>query len=362
MSQPVPRSGTPLPPRGRMDAMHRAQLIAWGPILFQAVRCLRDRGLLRELIAQVGPGATVEHLAEVTQTSAYGVTVLLEAGLAAGVVTQSQGRFRPTAVAYLMEQDPMTRANMNFVHDVCYRAMAHLDEAIETGTPAGLKELGPWATVYEGLSELGEPARTSWLEFDHFYSDDSFPLVLPTLLESDPRRILDVGGNTGKFALACLAANESVQVTVADLPGQLASCEQAVKEAGMGVGGRVSYHPVDLLSMDAELPGGHDVIWMSQFLCCFSEVEIVHILRLVRAAMGKETKLFIMDNFWDRQSAGAARVVLQAASLYFTCVANGNSRLYDSATFLRCIERAGLQVTSCQDGIGWGHSLIAARA
>jgi hypothetical protein len=346
--------------RDRLDAMHRAQLLAWGPLLFQAARVARERGLLRELIRAGGAGASVEELARATATSPYGVIVLLEAGLAGGWVTQQEDRFRPTALAILVERDPMTRVNMNFVHDVCYRAMEHLDEAVAEGRPAGLRELGPWQTVYEGLSALGEPARTSWLEFDHFYSDDSFPRVLPWLFADAPRRILDVGGNTGKFALACLARDPEVRITVADLPGQLDSCRQTLRE--QGVEERASFHPVNLLSLDAALPGGHDVIWMSQFLCCFSEVEIVHILRVARAAMGPGTKLFIMDNFWDKQANPAARVVLQAASLYFTCVANGNSRLYDSATLLGCVERAGLSVESVRDGIGLGHSLVECRA
>lgn len=337
--------------------MHRAQLLAWGPVLFQAARVARDRGLLRELIRAGGHGASVEELAQATETSPYGVTVLLEGGMAAGLVTRDEERFRPTALAFLVERDPMTRANMNFVHDVCYRAMAHLDEAVAEGRPAGLVELGPWPTVYEGLAHLGEPARTSWLEFDHFYSDDSFPKVLPWVFSDAPRRILDVGGNTGKFALACLEQDAEVHITVADLPGQLESCRQALRAAGRE--DRASFHPVNLLSLDATLPGGHDVIWMSQFLCCFSEVEIVHILRAARAAMGPSTKLFIMDNFWDKQANPAARVVLQAASLYFTCVANGNSRLYDSATLLACVERAGFAVEWVRDGIGLGHSLIA---
>jgi hypothetical protein len=346
-------------PRGRPDAMHRAQLLAWAPVLFQAAWVLRERGLLRELIARVAQGASVDELATATDTSPYGVTVLLEAGLATDLVVQQEGRFRPTALAYLVERDPMTRANMNFVQDVCYRAMGHLGEAIASGKPAGLAELGPWSTVYAGLAELGEPARTSWLEFDHFYSDDSFPLVLPQVFSSRPARVLDVGGNTGKFALACLGYDPDVRITVADLPGQLESCRREVEQAGDGR--RVSYHPVDLLALDAALPAGHDVIWMSQFLCCFSEVEVVHILRLARSVMGPATRLLIMDNFWDRQQTRAAEVVLQAASLYFTCVANGNSRLYDSGTLRRCVERAGLEIVDERHGVGLGHSLLECR-
>jgi hypothetical protein len=231
-----------------------------------------------------------------------------------------------------------------------------LDEAIEEGTPAGLKELGDWPTVYDGLRHLGEPARGSWLAFDHFYSDDSFPQILPFVFSSKPRRIVDVGGNTGKFALAALGHDREVEVTVADLPGQIASCRENVRAAGYE--GRAHFHEFSILEPEARLPEGPDVIWMSQFLCCFSEAEVVHNLSVARRAMRPDTRLIIMDTLWDRQKNPVATLCLQATSLYFTVVANGTSRMYDGVTLLRCIEEAGLRVVREEDGIGWGHSLI----
>ena len=40
---------------------------------------------------------------------------------------------------------------------------------------------------------------------------------------------------------------------------------------------RVRLYPIDLLKGVEKLPKGFDVIWMSQFLCCFSEKEIQRI-------------------------------------------------------------------------------------
>ncbi len=341
---------------GLLEAMHQAQMIAWGPLLFQAAQVLKKRGILEALRKANPEGATISELSQLTKTSVYGVTVLLEAGLAAKLVVQEGASFRITKVGYLIDRDPMTRANMNFVGDVCYRPGEHLNQAIEDGAPAGLKELGPWPTVYDGLGELGEPARTSWLEFDHFYSDDSFPQVLPHVFSSQPKKILDVGGNTGKFTLAALRYDANVFVTVADLPGQIASCRKNIEEAGLA--SRWSPHEFSILKEEAHLPLGYDVIWMSQFLSCFSESEVVHNLSVARRAMGSKTRLIIMDNLWDRQKNSIAEMCLQATSLYFTVVANGTSRMYDGVTLLRCIEEAGLVVTSERDGIGWGHSMI----
>ncbi len=351
VTSPADKSGKSL-----MEAMSRVQLLAFGPLLFQAARVMRDRGLLAVLRRQSPEGLTREQLAESTGTSVYGVTVLMEAGLAAGLVEREGAAYRITKAGYLVDRDSMTRVNMNFVQDVCYRAADHLDEAIERGTPSGLRELGEFETVYQGLSKLPEPAKTSWFEFDHFYSDDSFPQILPVVFTSRPRMILDVGGNTGKFALSALRHDDGVKVTVADLPGQIEVCRRNVVEAGLD--GRVSYHSFSILGADAALPEGADVIWMSQFLCCFSEDEVLRILRMARRAMGPDTRYLIMDTLWDRQKNDVASMCLQATSLYFTTVANGNSRMYDGETLERLIGEAGLRVTQTIDGIGWGHTII----
>lgn len=340
--------------------MKAAQFIAFAPLLFHAARALRDRGILKFLAERLSRGATIAELAERTETSKYGVTVLLEAGLATGMVEHEGDLFRLTRVGLLIERDPLTRANMNFVNDVCYRAAEHLDASIERGEPAGLKELGNWPTIYDGLSQLGEPARSSWLAFDHFYSDDAFPLVMKTVFASRPRRILDVGGNTGKFALHVLRHDPEVRITIADLPGQIESCRRTLTAAGLV--DRADFHPVSVLDANARLPEGHDLIWMSQFLSCFGEDENVHVLSVAKRALGPEARLLILDNFWDRQPNEVGSLCLQALSLYFTCVANGTSRMYDSKTLLDCVHRAGLVVERETDKIGWGHSMIECRA
>ena len=86
----------------------------------------------------------------------------------------------------------MARINMDFMHEVCYRGMFDLDKAVHEGKPAGLKTLGDWKTLYEGLSSLTPQARESWLAFDHYYSDAAFPAALPLVFADHPKRLLDV--------------------------------------------------------------------------------------------------------------------------------------------------------------------------
>jgi len=69
-------------------------------------------------------------------------------------------------------------------------------------------------------------------------------------------------------------------------------------------------------------------------------------------------RLWILELFWDRQRFEAAAFSLQQTSLYFTCVANGNSQMYDSKVFLALLPRAGLAATRITDGLGGLHTLV----
>jgi len=344
-------------PKTNLDAKFHAQRLAFGPLMFQAARTLRCTGVLAELHDAGRNGLSAEELQErLPDISVYAARILLEAGLAAEMLALEEGRYRLTKVGLLVLSDPMTRVNFDFVQDVCYRPFFHFEEAIREGTPAGLRELGPWPTIYEGLAHLAPQAKESWLAFDHFYSDGVFPKVLPIVFDPPARRLLDVGGNTGKWALAACAHDSAVKVTILDLPGQLAQALQ--NAAAAGEAHRISGQAIDFLDPDAPLPDGHDVIWMSQFLDCFGEEEVISILRRAAAVMEPGTRLYILETFWDRQRYEAARFSVINTSLYFTAVANGNSKMYHSERMKHCIAEAGLRVVSEVDEIGVCHTLF----
>ena len=97
---------------------------------------------------------------------------------------------------------------------------------------------------------------------------------------------------------------------------------------------------------------------MSQFLDCFSEEEIVAILQRAKVGMNSETELFIMETFWDDQKYPASTYSLHATSLYFTSMANGNSRMYHSDDMRKLVEKAGLFVEKEFSNIGVSHTLF----
>lgn len=341
------------------DAKSEAQRIAFAPMVFQTCRILRDAGILELVQKHRAPGLTLAEVVAKVSLPRYGVKVLMESGLGIGLFVLNDNRYTLTKLGYFMLHDAMTRVNMDVVHDICYRGLFDLDKSVAEGKPAGLKSLGDWKTFYEGLSSIPPHARESWLAFDHYYSDAAFPAALPLVFADKPKRLLDVGGNTGKWAVQCAKFDPAVHVTIADLEKQLAFARETIRAQQLEA--RVSFHATDLLDESKPLPTGHDAIWMSQFLDCFSEAEIVSVLRRAATALAPGGTIYILELFWDRQPNATAAFCLQQTSLYFTCIANGNSQMYHSGDLLRCIAESGLKVVEDRDQVGLYHTLLKCR-
>ncbi|WP_288380308.1 class I SAM-dependent methyltransferase [uncultured Massilia sp.] len=338
------------------DARFEAQKIAFAPVVFQCVRFAWKRGMLQAIADAGDAGLSVDDLAATGRWTPYVLKVVLETCLSSGVVYLEDGRYVLDKAGFVILTDPITQVNIDFNHDVCYQALFSLEQALDEEKPVGLKVLGDWPTIYEGLATLPEPARTSWFAFDHYYSDTSFPDILPDVFATGPRRVMDIGANTGKFTLAALGANERVALHLVDLPGQLAVADRNLQAAGLRE--RATLHPTNLLDVDKPLPGDMDLIWMSQFLSCFSEEAIASIFRRAAAALGPRGQVLVLDTFWDRQRYDIAAYCLINTSPYFTALASGNSKVYESADYVRLAEAAGLKLLTTRDGIGYCHSLL----
>ena len=342
-----------------LEAKETAQWIAFGPVVFQVAKALRNFGILEIIEDGGGRGFTLEEIAEKAKLSHYGVRVLLESGLSIGLVIINDHRYTITKTGHFILHDPLTKVNMDFVNDVCYKGLFHLGESIRTGKAAGMKELGDWPTIYEGVSQLPETIQKSWFNFDHYFSDDAFPKALPLVYKNHIKNLLEIGGNTGKWAVASAKYNPDVHITIMDLPGPLKAAKENVEN--LGLSNRISFRTVNVLDENQTFPKGHDAIWMSQFLDCFSEDEIVSILKRCYDALDEDGMVFILEPFWDKQRFEIAAFCLHQTSIYFAALANGNSQMYSAEIFLPCIYKAGFEIVEQIDNIGLSQTLLKCR-
>lgn len=337
------------------EALNHAHALAFAPFAFQAAVILRDRGILSMLDDAGDAGLTLSFIAGAVKLSDNAAHVLLEAGLGIGLLYQQEDRFFITRAGHVFRSNKTVRTNADFMRDVCLPGIAQLENSLAENRPAGLSALGNWETIFEGLCELPRTARDSWFAFNNHHSEAVFKDALPIIFKTNPKRILDIGGSTGRFALACLDQNNDVQVGIADIYIDAGHTEPGVQAAVRS--GRIALHPMNILHA-ASLPEGYDTIWMSQFLPCFSEEQIAVILAKCHAVLPAGGRIYLAETFWDRQRYAAAAASLQMTSLYFVNIANGVSRLYQSRQVIDMLEAANFRVIAQHNHIGGVHTLM----
>lgn len=343
-----------------VDAKFEAQKIAFAPMCYQAVRTMLELGMMQAINDAGDAGITRKELAEKAKISEYGAGVLCEMALGMNVIKLSQDseagsadkeKFVIGKIGWMLLEDDLTKVNFWFTNDICYEGAWKLKESIINGKPEGLKVFGDqWTTVYEALSTLPDKPKKSWFEFDHFYSDIAFPEALPIVFAEKPKIMLDIGGNTGKWSLACCRYNPDVKMTIVDLPGQANVAKKNAAEAGFA--DRIDFSMGNILDDTTKLPENPDAVWMSQFLDCFSLKQIVKILKKVYEAAKPETNVFVLEPLWDKQRFEASSYSLQATSLYFTCIANGNSKMYRYEELVNAIGEAGFELKTAHHNLG----------
>lgn len=337
-----------------IDAKTKAQEIAFAPLAFQTVLALRNLGMLKSINDAGDVGLSAEAVAEKVGVSLYGAKVLLEFALGIGVVKLvpevREERYVLSKTGWFLLEDDMTRVNMDFVNDICYKGAFNLTESVKNGRPEGLSVFGKWTTIYEALSTLPEQAKKSWFAFDHFYSDIAFPEALPIVFAQKPKKILDIGGNTAKWSICCCKYDPDVKVTIVDLPGQTAVARENAAKAGFGE--RIDTCEGNILADSTVLPTGYDAVWMSQFLDCFSLKQVTKIIKKVVSAAGDNTDIFVLEPLWDCQKFQASSYSLQATSIYFTCMANGNSKMYRCQELTDAIEAGGAKLETAHHNLG----------
>lgn len=343
-----------------VDAKFEAQKIAFAPMCYQAIRTMLELGMMQAINDAGDAGITRKELAEKAKISEYGAGVLCEMALGMNVIKLSRDseagyadkeKFVIGKIGWMLLEDDLTKVNFWFTNDICYEGAWKLKESIINGKPEGLKVFGDqWTTVYEALSTLPDKPKKSWFEFDHFYSDIAFPEALPIVFAEKPKTMLDIGGNTGKWSLACCRYNPDVKMTIVDLPGQANVAKKNAAEAGFA--DRIDFSMGNVLDNTTKLPENPDAVWMSQFLDCFSLKQITKILKKVYEAATPETNVFVLEPLWDKQRFEASSYSLQATSLYFTCIANGNSKMYRYEELVNAIGEAGFELKTAHHNLG----------
>lgn len=183
-----------------------------------------------------------------------GLDMLLHALTALELLQKDGEFFRATAFSstYLSRQSDSYMGHIIMHHHYLVKGWSRLDEAIKTGGP-----------VRKRLShDAADKERESFLMGMFNLASLLAPCVAEKINLDGKRRLLDLAGGPGTYAIHFCMQNPDLSAVVYDLPTTRPFAEQTVSRFGLS--DRISFVAGDVVG--DELGTAYDVVWISHLL------------------------------------------------------------------------------------------------
>jgi SAM-dependent methyltransferase len=251
--------------------------------------CALHAGVKLDLFSH--PAGTAAELAQAASSDERGVEMLLNALTAMGLMEKAGDRYGATgfAVEYLARSSANYLGYIIMHHHNLMAGWSRLDESVRSGAP-----------IRDRVSHAGDESERENFEMGMF---NLAMLIAPRIVSSidlrAKRRLLDLGGGPGTYAIQFCLANPQLTATVYDLPTTRSFAEKTINSFGLS--DRVLFQGGDFLTDD--VPNGFDVAWLSHILhgdgpdaCAVTLQRAVAALEPGGMLMVQE---FILDNTMD---------------------------------------------------------------
>jgi SAM-dependent methyltransferase len=159
------------------------------------------------------------------------------------------------------------------------------------------------------------------------------PLLAARVPLEDARVLLDVGGGTGLYAIACLLRNPRLHAIIWDRPEVLKVAGELAAEHG--VAERVECRPGDMFK--DPVPSA-DVVMLSNVLHDWDVPECRALIRRCADVLPAGGRLLIHDVFLDDDLGGPLPIALYSAALFSLT----EGRAYSAAEYRNWLTEAGL--------------------
>lgn len=294
----------------------------------QVLRAVVELGLLEALFETPRSAAG---LAAKAGLSSDRMELLLRAATGLGLTeTAGRGTYRTSRRGAALLGVPGL-ADMIRHHDILYRDLADPVAFLRGETDPALARFWPYVFGAGGAADPDTKARYSAL------MADSQTLVAEETLRTVSFRgagcVMDVGGGTGVFLSAVLAAAADARGILVDLPGVADAAAERFERAGQGA--RVSIASADFRT--DPLPSGADTITLVRVLYDHADDTVAALLAKVHAALPPGGRLVVSEPM----SGGDAPE--RAGDAYFAlyCAAMGTGRARSRAEISAHLEAAG---------------------
>jgi predicted transcriptional regulator len=288
---------------------------------------------------------TAEEVARQLNVDERGLTTLLDALVALGLLSKQATHYRNTKASstYLVTTSPQYQGYIIKHHHYLVEQWSRLDETIRQGTPARAsreREQDELQSFLLGMCNLALPLARE---------------VTPQLSLGGRTTLLDLGGGPGTWAIHFCLNHPEVTATVFDLPTTRPFAEQTIARFGMEE--RVHFHEGNYLR--DSLGGPYDVLWLSHILHSEGPDQARLIVQKAVESLAPHGLIMIHDFYLDDEGTGPVMPALFALNM-LTGTAKGRS--YRAQTIMEFLIEAGIeQIERLDEQVPGPSSIVVGR-
>jgi predicted O-methyltransferase YrrM len=277
-----------------------------------------------DLFTAVGDGTTAAGTARRLRTDPRATDILLHALAALGLLEKHGDSFRngPIAARFLRAGAPDDRRGALGHTAALWQRWSSLTDRVRTGQPAprGARDEADTATFIAAM---------------HANSTQRAPTLLAALELRGVRRVLDVGGGSGGYAIALARALPEARIEVLDQADVVPLAQRYLREAG--VADRVTTRVGDLNADD--LGSGYDLVLISAICHMNEPARNADLIRRAARALAPGGRVVVHDHILEPGRTAPAAGALFAVNMLVNTPAGGS---YTEAEYTGWMRDAGL--------------------
>jgi SAM-dependent methyltransferase len=294
-------------------------------------------GIKLDIFSAIGDEhVTAENLAPKIGADLRGLRMLLNALSAMQLLKKTDRRYANTKAArkHLCKDSEQYIGYMIQHHSHLVPSWARLDEAVVTGKPV------------RSSQAAGEEAQRKAFLMGMFNNAMAMaPRLVETIDLGGRKRLLDLGGGPGTYAIHFCLHNPGLQATVLDLPTTREFAQATI--AKFGLVDRIKFHAANFV--EEAIPRGYDVAWLSHVLHGKGLQECHRVIRKTVAAMNPGALILIHEFILDNSEDGPLFPALFSLNMLTGTQAG---QAYTEAQLMEMLASAGANKIQRTDFIG----------
>jgi (2Fe-2S) ferredoxin/SAM-dependent methyltransferase len=283
-------------------------------------------GLELDVFTAVGKGAKAETVARAREADPRGMTILLNALAALGLLAKKDGVFENTSLAArFLAAGSTDDARDALKHNLSlWQRWSTLTAAVRAGH----------AVLPENVRERGDAWTIPFIAAMHRNAAMRAPLVVEAVGASEVERMLDIGGGSGAYSIAFARANPALEAEVFDLPSVVPIADRHVKEAGLEA--RIRTRTGDLRS--DSFGTGYDLVLVSAICHMLGPEGNRDLFARARKALVPGGRVVVQDFVVDDSGTAPTHAALFAVNMLVGTEAGST---YSEAEYRSWLEGAG---------------------